>query len=396
MASSWKTGLEKQAISIAKTVVSLIFLVTARFLTLFLHESSGKGRHLLILKPASLGDYFLFRNYLKLLRNSEQFSSYTITLCAGSNIRETAETLDRDSFDEFLPVFYPRILYDLPHFLSVVRLLYRKYDTVIHPVYSREFVPDLLARFACRGTSVAFAGDHNNMGTLCRLISDRWYTKLIGDEGMPVFDFHRTGHFFTGITGQASSLKAPLLENPEKYLPHDVVLPATYAVLFPGALQPFRRWPAERFALLAQHLALHHNLQCVVAGGPGDRESGRIIAASNPGGVTDLTGRISIPQLAGVLSKARILISNDTLAVHAGASVGIPIVVISQMNYFHRFVPYPPSTGTRMRCVVPASFRHLSADEAGKKFSKGSLIDISVIPFNDVRETTDQLLHETA
>jgi len=377
-----------------KVLTGFSFYLLSRILLLFLPTPPSPRKQLLVLKLASLGDYFLFRNFLQALSESDRYRDHTITLCANSKLRHVVETLDHRWVHEFIPVSYPEILYHLPHFLKTMRRLRGRYNIVVQPVYSREFIPDILARFAGTGDRVTFRGDTNNMSRLCKAFSDRWFTRLIGDEGLPVFELYRNRFFFEALSEGKMEITRPVIADPGQFLPARISFPERFAILFPGALQPFRRWPEERFAALADHLHHAHELAVFIAGGPGDRPLADKIMQACQHQVTDLTGQLTLPELAGVLSKATLLVSNDTLAVHVAASAGTPVVVISQMNYYGRFVPYPVESGVRMLCVIPEIFRGHDPGSLIQRFRNGSVTDIATVDFNSVREACDSMLKD--
>ncbi|MDW8465862.1 MAG: hypothetical protein RML35_06685 [Chloroherpetonaceae bacterium] len=57
---------------------------------------------LLILRLDEIGDYVLFRNFLKEIRESERFKDYKITLCGNAAWKDLAEAFDKESVDEFI------------------------------------------------------------------------------------------------------------------------------------------------------------------------------------------------------------------------------------------------------------------------------------------------------
>jgi heptosyltransferase-3 len=94
----------------------------------------------------------------------------------------------------------------------------------------------------------------------------------------------------------------------------------TFAAFAPGALDPARRWPADRLAALARWLQEVHGLASVVLGG-----------ASDPAlpGALDLRGRTTLRQAAAMLARCRLFIGNDTGPKHLAAAVGTRVVELS-------------------------------------------------------------------
>jgi ADP-heptose:LPS heptosyltransferase len=105
-------------------------------------------------------------------------------------------------------------------------------------------------------------------------------------------------------------------------------LPSQGAVLVPGAAphRPAKRWPAARFAALAQVLA-GRGLTPVVLGTEREAPAAGLIAASCPEAI-DLTGRTTLADIAAIAARARVAVGNDTGPMHVAAAVGCPCVAL--------------------------------------------------------------------
>ncbi|HLM64192.1 MAG TPA: glycosyltransferase family 9 protein [Acidimicrobiales bacterium] len=97
------------------------------------------------------------------------------------------------------------------------------------------------------------------------------------------------------------------------------------AVLHPGASHPRRRWPAAGFAAVARWL-LERDIAVVATGTASEQGVVADLCRREPG-VIDLCGRTSVCDMAGVLSGARLVVSNDTGVAHLAAAVRAPSVV---------------------------------------------------------------------
>ncbi|HEX8803245.1 MAG TPA: glycosyltransferase family 9 protein [Acidimicrobiales bacterium] len=129
------------------------------------------------------------------------------------------------------------------------------------------------------------------------------------------------------------------------------VPPAGYAVVHPGASHPTRRWPVAGFAEVARWL-LDHDMAVVATGTDGERDVVGELCRRAPG-VTDLCGRTGVNELAGVLTPARLVVSNDTGVAHLAAAVGAPSVVTFLGDDVGRWAPLD---SVRHR-VVPLAHR---------------------------------------
>lgn len=98
-----------------------------------------------------------------------------------------------------------------------------------------------------------------------------------------------------------------------------------FVVLNPGAGWPNKQWPQARFAALARWLRESAGLRSVVTWGPGDKElAGAVVDGG--GGAAELSPPTTIPELAGVLQRARLVVAGDTGPAHLAAALGTPVV----------------------------------------------------------------------
>ena len=100
------------------------------------------------------------------------------------------------------------------------------------------------------------------------------------------------------------------------------------AVVHPGAAYPGRRWPADRFAAVARHLAdAGHDVR--ITGGPAEAELARsVAAAAGLGADAVLAGRTTSLELAAVVAHARVVVCGDTGVAHLATAYRRPSVVL--------------------------------------------------------------------
>lgn len=105
-------------------------------------------------------------------------------------------------------------------------------------------------------------------------------------------------------------------------------LPTGATVIHPGAADPARRWPAERFAAVARHEA-RRGRRVVVTGDGADRPDARRVAGLaglDRGAV--LAGRTDLAGLAAVVAAAGRVVCGDTGIAHLATALGTPSVVL--------------------------------------------------------------------
>jgi ADP-heptose:LPS heptosyltransferase len=104
-------------------------------------------------------------------------------------------------------------------------------------------------------------------------------------------------------------------------------LPEDFALLVPGsaAHRPAKRWPAARFAALAQTLA-RRGITPLLIGTAVERDALAAIAAACPE-ARDLCGQDDGPEdIAALARRARVAVGNDTGPMHLIAAAGCPVV----------------------------------------------------------------------
>jgi ADP-heptose:LPS heptosyltransferase len=145
-----------------------------------------------------------------------------------------------------------------------------------------------------------------------------------------------------GIETQDTSLEIPLTNNDRAEC---ATLMDTYALrsdrlilVHPGAQLPSRRWPADRFARVASLLA-DDGWRIAITGTAAERIFTTNIALATNARATDLAGKTSLGGLAALVSKARLVVCNDTGMSHIAAAMKTRSVVIASGSDTRRWAP---------------------------------------------------------
>lgn len=115
-------------------------------------------------------------------------------------------------------------------------------------------------------------------------------------------------------------------------------------VLHPGSGDHFpgRRWDPARFAALGRRLARSEGARLAVSGTASEARLARAVLAGLPARALDLCGRLDSADLLALLSRARLLVANDTGPVHLADALGTPCVALYGPNTPHRYGPRGP------------------------------------------------------
>lgn len=128
-----------------------------------------------------------------------------------------------------------------------------------------------------------------------------------------------------------------------------------------GASHIFKRWPPERFGRVARAL-VRQGAEVIVVGGP--HEAYLAKRAQKEAGVRLRTGlNLGMRQLAAVLARLDVLVTNDTGPLHLSQAVGTPVlglfgptdpITIGPVRYdMHRVIKVPPTCSPCLTKTCP-------------------------------------------
>jgi len=99
-------------------------------------------------------------------------------------------------------------------------------------------------------------------------------------------------------------------------------------VVSPGARSHIKRWPAERFAGLADKLIEDFKVKIIVVGDTLDSQNCRAMIEKMSGPAINFCGKTTLKTLAAVLKKASLVISNDSAVMHLSSYLNRPTLAI--------------------------------------------------------------------
>lgn len=165
---------------------------------------------------------------------------------------------------------------------------------------------------------------------------------------------HLTDHL--GLPRQGTAMLLPLADDDRArataLLAAEGAGGGPYACVHAGARFSSRRWPAERFAAVADQLA-RQGLRIVLTGSEGERPLVQQLRQAMRQPAIDLTGRTDFWSLAALVQGARLLLSNDTGVSHVAAAVGTPSVVVSSGSDVARWAPLDTGRHTVLWADTP-------------------------------------------
>jgi lipopolysaccharide heptosyltransferase I len=139
-----------------------------------------------------------------------------------------------------------------------------------------------------------------------------WLGPMLGLDGDPV-------EFQVPTPAAAEARVADLLR-------HQGIHNQPLAVLVPGTLWQTKHWHVEGFAQVARHL-LRTGRSVVLAGSNAERQRCQAVAQLCPE-VIDLSGQTALSDLAALVRRASICVTNDSGSMHLAVALGRPVVSV--------------------------------------------------------------------
>jgi ADP-heptose:LPS heptosyltransferase len=137
---------------------------------------------------------------------------------------------------------------------------------------------------------------------------------------------------FLGVPSQGDHLEFPFQAQDrtdwDRLSRADVLGRGDFACLHPGGRGPTRRWDLEGFIQVARGLT-ERGLRVVITGVTEEQSLAAEVAGALSDQSINLAGRTTLGSLGLVLSRARLVIANDTGVSHVAAALRIPSVILS-------------------------------------------------------------------
>jgi ADP-heptose:LPS heptosyltransferase len=228
-----------------------------------------------------------------------------------------------------LPEIRPDIA-SIPLFLSIMQAL--EFDLVIQMHGSGEIVNPLISLWGAKRSAGYYLPGH--------YCPDRSTFMEYQDDG-PEASRHLRLMKFLGIPLQGEHLEFPLFEEDWNELEEICALfhlGNEYICIHPGARAVERRWPIKHFAAMADGLSAL-GYQVVLTGSSDEVKLTREVAEQMKTSAIDLGGKTRLGVLGALVSRARLVVSNDTGISHVAAALQTPSVILFAAPSSDRWAP---------------------------------------------------------
>lgn len=154
-------------------------------------------------------------------------------------------------------------------------------------------------------------------------------------------------------------------------------------VVAPGARSHIKRWKKENFSDACRQLLLR-NYRVVLAGDSSDLPIAEFIAERCQNKTINLCAKTTIRQLAALLARSALLITNDSAVLHLGSYLNIPVAAIFGPTNDEKYGPWSDSCA-----VVKRELSCRPCEKAQCRF--GTLDCMRLVKVEDVLKAVENL-----
>lgn len=299
---------------------------------------SPQKEKVLILRKDVIGDFILFiptlKHYREYYKNKElHLVVNTVALELQSQFTFIDTIIPYDGKKFRTNFWYRRSFFH--------RLAKEGYATVIHAVYSREYIGDRMVRATGAKDTTTFKAEYGNMYT------DSQYTRII-DTPKHLTEPERNMYFVSQITGKEVHTTYPNLDITlfdkkefETLKEKLLLVDKKYVVLLPGAGAHYRTWQLEKFAEVATYIT-SLGFTVLISGSKGDVPLCEELLSkmTDKNNIHMVAGILDIPNFAHLLYNSLFYFGSETGPLHLATALHVPAIAILGAGHRGRFYPY--------------------------------------------------------
>jgi ADP-heptose:LPS heptosyltransferase len=132
----------------------------------------------------------------------------------------------------------------------------------------------------------------------------------------------------------------------------------------PGAMSHIKRWEQEGFAEVADRLSSECGASVIFIGADNDRDVVSAVTSRMSNRFYDFVGKTNIRQLAALLKRSKLLLTNDSAPLHLGCAVGLKVLAIFGPTDPRKYGP----TG-ELDCVMSNKLHCAPCESAACKYN---------------------------
>ena len=329
----------------------------------FFVKKKEEAKKILIIGASCLGDMLLLTPAIRAIK--EKYPGANLTILVGPRAREAVENNPWFSeiviWDKKSPVFVK---------LNLIKELKKKhFDLVV------DFRNTLLPFFIGAKEKITFFrkelfGRKNKINEAERRLRMMPFSFPIPEDKSLFFPVSEKN--LVSIQG--------ILKN------HGIEPEEKTVILNPGANWEAKRWKKESFAEVGDKLAKEYKARIIIIGGKKEENLAEDVKNLMKEEAVNLAGKTRLGELAALLEKSSLLITNDTGPMHLASAVKCPVVAIYGPGNWLRYGPY------ENRCRIVRS--NLPCSPCNVIKCKRNFLCMRLIKTSDVLQAAEELLRD--
>ncbi len=270
---------------------------------------------ILIIQTAFLGDLILTTGFIR--RVKELYPSSKISVLVNSG---TESILTGNPYiSEIISLDKKQIKKNLLHFFKfLTKIRERKFEICFSPHFSH------------RSSIIAFySGAKKRIG-----YKQAGFSFLLNNKkSRPILGIHEINKLFSLVNEEKFPYKPELffLEEEIKQIKETMIqekLNSPFVVIAPSSIWETKRMPETKFREIIQMILEKTNYIPVLVGSKNDLQISNEVKKDLETYVVDFTGKTNLKEFCYIISKSKVLISNDSSPIHVASAFDIPTVAI--------------------------------------------------------------------
>jgi len=317
-------------------------------------------KKLAIVRLDDIGDYLLWRNFIGVYKQSEQYAAYSITLIGNIVWKDIFDAFDRQAVDETIWVHKPQYLSSETYRNELWQTIRdQKFETIVCPSHTRPLLlDDLMVVASGAANRIAV---HNSLPLAkSNIISDALYNAFFVQQEL-VHEFLFNQQFAAYVTGLPQALELPFLPiSSSALIPQQVIC-------FIGASAKSKTWPLHYWIDLVK-LLQKAGFEPLLSGGKNEiLLAEKLVAATQ---AHSIVGQTNLVDTLNAIATSVAVITGDTMAAHAAVSLKKPMVILANGVNAQRFVAYEETACTHVKTMYTHQYLQRKKDRNYRAVTK--------------------------